>query len=307
MRVFFMGTPKISADVLRIVASRHEVVGVFCQPDKPVGRKAVLTPPETKIAAQELGIPVFQPRKMKDGTAAATVRELDPDVILVVAYGRILQPDMLAVPRYGCLNLHVSLLPKYRGAAPIQYAILNGDKETGVTAMYISNEMDEGDIIDVVKFPITSDDDAFSIFEKSASYGGELILKVLVNMEKGIFNRTKQDSSKATYAPPIEKEMAHFSFDEDSEDIFNRIRALCMWPVAEFVCEGKRVKVSKASLSDQSGIPGEILSLKPLTVACKNGSIILDTVKQENSREMTGREWAAGRRFKTGDIIAGTV
>ncbi len=307
MRVFFMGTPRISADVLRTIAAFHEVVGVFCQPDKPVGRKAELTPPETKVVAEELGIPVFQPRKMKDGTAAATVRDLNPDVILVTAYGRILQPDMLAVPKYGCLNLHVSLLPKYRGAAPIQHAIFNGEKETGVTVIYMSEGLDEGDIIDTVVFPITQEDDAFSIFKKSAEYGGKLILKVLDDIENGVSKRIPQNHEGASFAPPLEKDMAHFNFSEEAESILNRVRALCMWPVAEFVCEGKRIKVLKTSLSELSGKPGEILSTKPLTVACGKGSIVLNSVKPENSHEMTGRDWAVGRRYKTGDIITESV
>ncbi len=303
MRVLFMGTPGIASHILKDIASVHEVAGVFCQPDKPVGRKALLTPPPVKVTAGELGIDVYQALKMRDGTAVKIVRDINPDVIVVVAYGRILPLDILEMPKFGCVNIHVSLLPKYRGAAPIQHAILNGETETGVTAMYMSEGMDEGDIIEQDVFAISDDDDALSIFEKSALRGGKLILKVLADIENSKANRIPQGVDGISLAPQLTKEMARFSFEESAERIFNKVRALCVWPVAEFYSGGKRIKVLKAKRSSAAAQPGKVISISPLVVGTAEGSLELTQVKPEGSRAMSGTEWAAGRRLKPGDQI----
>ncbi len=303
MKVFFMGTPEIAAHILGRIARAHEVVGVFCQPDKPVGRKGVLTAPPVKTAAQELGIPVFQPVKLRDGSAADIVRASGADITVVAAYGRLLPDDVLAAPRLGSVNVHVSLLPKYRGAAPIQHALLCGEKRTGVTAMYMARELDAGDIIDVRPIDIGDEDDAASLFKKSAEEGAELIVKVLGDIESGRARRRPQDESEASFAPPLTKELAPFTFADGARDIFNRVRALCIWPVAEFTAWGKRVKVVRCALSDGEGRPGEILSFKPLTVAARGGAVALLEVKPESSSLMSGDQWAAGRRLGAGDII----
>lgn len=305
MRVFFMGTPDIAAHILRKIASVHEVVGVFCQPDKPVGRKAVLTKPPVKAAAEELGIPVSQPVKLKDGSAAEIVRAASPDVTVVVAYGRLLPDDILGIPRFGSVNLHVSLLPRYRGAAPIQHALLNGETETGVSAMYMAHELDAGDIIDARRIAISDEDDAQTLFDRSAEIGAGLILSVLDDIKKGTAKAHPQSADGVSFAPPLTRELAPFTFEDDARGIFNRVRALCIWPCAEFSAFGRRVKVLKAAPGEGSGRPGEVLSLKPLTVAAGGGSVVLLKVKPESSSLMSGTQWAAGKRLKKGDIIEG--
>ena len=303
MRVVFMGTPQIAADVLETLAAHHEVVGVFCQPDKPVGRKQILTAPPVKETALRLGLPVFQPRGFKNGVAVKKIEELAPDAIAVIAYGKILPKSVLDIPRLGCVNLHGSLLPLYRGSAPIQRSVMDGVEVTGLTAMLMDEGMDTGDMLAVRELPLTEADDAASVYEKMGAMGGAFLCEVLASLEAGTAVRTKQDDSLATYAPPIEKAEGDFSFDNDAKHIVNKVRGLCIWPCASFLHEEKRIKVEKAAFSPQSGAVGEVLAIKPLTVGAKNGAVILHQVLPQGSRSMTGSQWAAGRRFKIGDNI----
>lgn len=301
-----MGTPDIAASMLARIAPQQKVCGVFCQPDKPLGRKAVVTPPPVKVAAQALGIPVYQPLKLKDGAAADTVRALAPDIIVVVAYGRILPREILEIPPEGCVNIHVSLLPKYRGAAPIQHALLNGETETGVTAMYMAEGMDTGDIIAQVRLPITEEDDAATLFARAADAGGALLEQVLDDIAAGTARRQPQNEALASYAPPLSKDMGRFTFEEDARRIFGKVRGLCLWPNAYFERAGRTVKVLKARLSDAAGQPGQVLSLQPLTVATQDGALQLLEVKPEGGRLMTGREYAMGLRLKEGQFLIET-
>lgn len=293
-----MGTPDIAADMLRRIAPAHDVCGVFCQPDKPAGRSAAVTPPPVKIAAVALGIPVYQPVKMKDRSAAALVRELAPDIIVVVAYGRLLPKEILDIPPMGCVNIHVSLLPRYRGAAPVQHALLAGETQTGVSAMYMDEGLDTGDIIAQIPIDISEDDDAWTLFARSAQVGGQLLEETLCDIENGAARRTPQNAEKATYAPPLKKEMGLFDFNGDAREIVNKVRALCLWPAAWFVRGGKTVKVLEARYSALCGAPGEVLSTRPLTVAAKNGAVVLLQVKPEGKRLMSGRDYAMGQRIK---------
>ncbi len=302
MRIVFMGTPELAADVLRTLSEEFEVCGVFCQPDKPVGRKQVLTAPPVKPLAEELGIPVFQPKGFKNGKAAQVIRELDPDLIAVVAYGRILPQEVLDIPRLGCINLHGSLLPKYRGAAPIQRAIMAGETVTGATAIMMDANMDSGDIIDTVEIPV-GDMDADALFLKMGEVGGPFFCRVIRDIAEGRAVRTPQDGSQATFAPPIEKSEGEFSFGKSASDIVNLIRGLSIWPVASFTHDGKRIKVCSASLSEMKGEPGEIVSLSPLVIAASEGSVQIGDVIPEGSRRMTGVEWARGKRFSVGSRI----
>lgn len=300
MRVLFMGTPDIAADMLGRIAPEHDIVGVFCQPDKPVGRKAVITPPPVKVAAQQLDIPVYQPVKLKDGTAAQLIRDLAPQLIAVVAYGRILPKEILDIPPMGCINIHVSLLPQYRGAAPIQHALLNGETETGVTAMYMAEGLDTGDVIAQVLMPITDEDDAATLFARSADVGGDLLAQTIADIEKGDICRCPQDDSQATFAPPLTKQAGLFTFEDNARDIFNKVRALCIWPNAYFIQDEKTIKVLKAQYSPKTGKPGVVLSLQPLTVAAKDGAVQLLEVKPQGGRLMQGRDYAMGLRIKEG-------
>jgi methionyl-tRNA formyltransferase len=304
MRILFMGTPQIAAKILRRLAEKQEVCGLFCQPDRPVGRRGALTPPPAKMAAAELGIPVFQPEKLRDGAAAALVRELGPELIAVVAYGRILPGEILDIPRYGCVNMHASLLPKYRGASPLQHALLNGDPYTGVTAMMMDEGLDTGDILASRRLDITDADDADSMYARAAETGSELLFGVISDILGGALKRTPQEG-EASFAPPLTKEMGRFSFSDSARDIFNKVRALCRWPVAFFTLDGAKVKVHGAGFSGMSGRPGEVLSLNPLTVAANGGAVELISVTPEGRRTMSGRDFAAGRRIGRGDILPG--
>ena len=304
MKLVFMGTPDIAATALgALLDAGHNVVGVFTREDKPVGRKQILTAPPVKQLAAARGIPVFQPKTLRDGAAEKTLRKLDPEMIVVVAYGRILPPEILSLPKYGCLNLHVSLLPKYRGSAPIQWAVLNGDRETGVTIMQMDEGVDTGDIITVAPVEIGPEETSADVFEKVAAVGAKTLVETIEQVAKGTATRTKQDPAGATLAPPLTKEMAHFDFDADAQALHNRIRGLYPWPVAQFTCAGVPIKVNRARAVEGKGAPGEVLSLKPLTVACDSGALELLELVPRGKRPMTGQEWAAGRRLKKGDRI----
>ena len=299
MRIVFMGTPEIARDVLKAVCEEHEVVGVFCQPDKPVGRKHIITPPPVKEYALEKGIPVFQPKGFKNGKAAVTLRELDPDLILVIAYGKILPQEVLDIPRLGCINIHASLLPKYRGSAPIQRAIIAGEEVTGITIMRMDAGMDTGDILAQREIPIGPEDNEDSMFRKMGETGSRFILEVLPEIENGTLDGTPQDHELATYAPPIEKEEGMFSFESDARGIVHLIHGVSTWPVAYFMYEDKKIKVADASFSEMTGKPGEILSVKPLTIAAKDGAVVLRKVIPEGGKPMDGTAWINGRRKKT--------
>ncbi len=302
MRVLFMGTPEAAAQILRDLAERYEVVGAFCQPDKPVGRKQILTPPPVKVAAQELGIPVFQPRSARKQETLDLVRALAPDFIAVVAYGRILPQEMLDIPPYGAFNLHGSLLPAYRGSAPIQRSIMDGNPG-GMTAMRMSAECDAGDVLAQEEIPLLPEEDAADAFEKFGRMGGAFLASAVDAYVSGERVHVPQDHSQATYAPMLEKSEAAFSFTQDAAGIVNRVRGMAMWPQAEFLSGSRRIKVLKAALAEGEGEPGTVLSLKPLTVAAKDGAVSLLRVKPEGGKEMDGTDWARGRRFAPGDRV----
>ena len=297
-----MGTPELASDILRSLAERFEVVGAFCQPDRPVGRKQILTPPPVKVTAQELGIPVFQPKGFRNGKAAEILRKLEPDVIAVVAYGRILPQEVLDIPRYGCVNLHGSLLPSYRGSAPVQRAIMDGAEVTGLTAILMDAGMDTGDMLDALEIPV-GDMDADAMFAAMGESGGPFLCDVIDRLAEGTVSRTKQNDDEATYAPPIEKEEGYFDFSMEARKIVQLVRGLSMWPVASFEYEDKRIKVCSAAYSDSCGSTGEILSLDPFTVAAEGGSVVLGDVVPQGSRRMSATEWARGRRFRPGDKV----
>lgn len=305
MKIVFMGTPDIAAQCLAAILKegRHEVCGVFTREDKPVGRKQVLTAPPAKQVALAHGIPVFQPKTLRSGEAAEVLRRLAPQLVVVVAYGRILPPDILALPQYGCVNLHVSLLPKYRGAAPIQWAVLNGDAETGVTVMQMDEGLDTGDILCTRRVPIGPDTTSGELFEQVAGVGAALLCEVLGKIEQGDVHPQKQDGALATLAPPLTKEMARFTFAMPAQKLHNHIRGMNPWPVAYFEHDGKKVKVLKAHPAPGAGAPGTVLAVKPLTVACETGALVLETVVPEGKGPMPGEAWALGRHFAPGALL----
>ena len=306
MRILFMGTPDIAADSLAaLLGAGHEVCAVFTRRDKPVGRKQILTAPPVKQLAQQHDIPVYQPRTLRDGSSDALIQELAPDIIVVVAYGCIIPPQLLHVAKYGCINLHVSLLPKYRGSAPIQWAVLNGDAETGVSIMQLDEGLDTGDVLMVEPVAIDPEETSGELFDRVSAVGAKTLVDALAKIEAGQLTPVPQDHSKATLAPPLSKDTARFAFTEDAAHIHNWVRGMNPWPTAWFEQDGKRIKVSECRLAEnpQNAAPGTVLALKPLTVAAQNGAVALLSVTPEGGKPMAGTAWAAGRRLKAGDSL----
>lgn len=302
-KVLFMGTPDIARDCLQqLLDDGWNVIGAFTREDKPVGRKQILTAPPVKELALQHNIPVYQPKTLK-GEYSVVIADLKPDMIVVVAYGRILPKAVIDVPQFGCLNLHVSLLPKYRGAAPIQWSLINGDRQTGVTVMHIDEGLDTGDIIDVLPIDIEENETQEELFNKVAEKGKVFLSQVMETVVTGNYTRTPQDHTQATLAPPLTKEMALFDFGTDALTLHNKVRGQNPWPSAHFMYDGKKVKVIKAQVVDKQGKVGEILSTKPLVVATADKALQLITVQPEGSKAMDGTAWAMGRRFKAGDSV----
>ena len=306
MRILFMGTPDIAADSLAaLLDAGHEVCAVFTRRDKPVGRKQILTAPPVKQLAQQHDIPVYQPRTLRDGSSDELIQQLAPDIIVVVAYGCIIPPQLLHTAKYGCINLHVSLLPKYRGSAPIQWAVLNGDAETGVSIMQLDEGLDTGDVLMVEPVAIDPEETSGELFDRVSAVGAKTLVDALAKIEAGQLTPVPQDHSKATLAPPLSKDTARFAFTEDAAHIHNWVRGMNPWPTAWFEQDGKRIKVSECRLAEnpQNAAPGTVLALKPLTVAAQNGAVALLSVTPEGGKPMAGTAWAAGRRLKTGDCL----
>ena len=305
MRIVFMGTPDFAAASLqKLLDDKFNVVGVFTQPDKPKGRGMEMCFSPVKELALAHGLPVYQPEKMRDGTAFAQIKALAPDILVVVAYGRILPPEVLAIPQYGCINLHVSLLPRYRGAAPVQWAVINGEKTTGVSIMYLNEGLDTGDILRVSPVEIGENETSGELFERITQEGARTLLAAMEDIAAGTAQARPQNDAEATLAPPLTKEQAHFGFDAPARRLHDLIRGLNPWPVAYFEYGGKKVKVLRTLCDDAAaGAPGEILSTKPLKVACASGALTLLEVVPEGSRPMEGSAWAAGRRFTNGDKL----
>ncbi len=304
MKIVYMGTPDFAVPALKALANdpKHQVAAVFTQPDKPQGRKMILTPPDVKVCAQELDIPVYQPASMKTDEAYDLLKKIAPDVIVVAAYGQILPERVLKLPPYGCVNIHGSLLPKYRGAAPIQQAVLNGDAVTGVTSMLMDVGLDTGDILLKKETPIGENETSAELFDRLSVLGGELIRETLDALEKGTVTPQKQDEALATHTSKIDKSMCPVDFTQTAQKVHDQIRGLYSWPVATAVICGKRVKIHKARKSDKSGKPGEILSVRPLVIACSEGAIEILELQPEGKKKMTAEAFAAGHQLQIGEL-----
>ena len=289
LRIVFMGTPDFAVPCLQtLLESPHSVVGVFTQPDKPQGRKMVLTPPPVKVLAAENGVPVFQPEKMKDPATLEQLKSLAPDLIVVVAYGRILPRAVLELPRYGCINVHASLLPKYRGAAPIQWAILDGETETGVTIMQMDAGLDTGDMLLVKKTPIDPEETAEMLFERLSALGAQALAEILPRLDD--LHPVPQPAGDFGYAKMISKSMS----------------PLDSWPCATTTIGGKTVKVLSARLSDQKGnTPGAVIESKgKLVVACGDGGgLELLTVQPQGKKAMDAKAFLAGHPVAVGTVL----
>ena len=306
MRILFMGTPDIAAACLEaLYAAGHEICGVYTRRDKPVGRKQVLTPPPVKTVAQAHGTPVFQPRTLRDGGEDANMKGLAPELIVVVAYGCILPQSVLEIPKYGCINLHVSLLPKYRGSAPVQWAVLNGDAETGVSIMQMDAGLDTGDVLVCEKIAIDPEETSGQLFDRVAALGARVLCDTVPRIAAGTVTPVPQDHAAATLAPPLSKEMAEFHWTDTADHIHNWVRGMNPWPSAWFVTgAGRKVKVTESRTAESDGqAPGTVIALKPLTVACADGAVQLLRVVPEGSKPMEGSAFAAGLRLKAGDTL----
>ena len=292
MRILFMGTPDIAAECLKALYSAgHDICAVYTRRDKPVGRKQVLTAPPVKEVAREHGTPVFQPRTLRDGSEDANIRALAPELIVVVAYG--------------CINLHVSLLPKYRGSAPVQWSVLNGDAETGVSIMQMDEGLDTGDVLRCEKIAIGPEETSGELFDRVTAVGARVLCEVVPAIAAGTLTPQPQDHANATLAPMLNKEMAEFRLTESAAHIHNWVRGMNPWPCAWFVTSGgKKVKVMECrAVASQGEAPGTVLATKPLTVACADGGIQLLQVVPEGKKPMDGTSFAAGLRLKTGDVL----
>ena len=306
MKILFMGTPDIAAASLQaLLDAGHTICGVFTRRDKPVGRKQVLTAPPVKQLAQQYGLPVWQPRTLRDGSSDDIIRELAPELVVVVAYGCIIPPQLLHVAKYGCINLHVSQLPKYRGSAPIQWAVLNGDAETGVTIMQLDEGLDTGDILMMRPVAIDPEETSGELFDKVSAIGAATLVEAVDKLGRGELTPIAQNHAAATLAPPLDKAAAQFAFTDSAAHIHNWVRGMNPWPVAWFAQDGKKIKVLESRLADnpQGAAPGTVLAIKPLTVAAVDGAVQLLTVTPEGGKPMPGTAWAAGRRLKPGDSL----
>ena len=308
MKILFMGTPDFASESLRaLIKSENEIVGVVSQPDRPKGRGHKLVPTDVKVTAQEAGLTVYQPESLKNEAFLPTLEELNPDIIVVAAYGRILPEYILNYPRYGCINVHASLLPKYRGAAPIQRAVLNGDDETGVCIMKMEKGLDTGDIIAVKSTAIGEYETSGELFDRLAKIGGDLLVRTIKDIETGNAVYTKQDDEKSTYAEKITKETACIDWEKSSTQISKQICAMNPFPGAYTTYMGDTLKIYEAEKTEGEGKPGQILGIekkKGLKVACKNGAIFIKTVQFAGLKRMNIEDYARGHKIET-DIILG--
>lgn len=300
MRIVFMGTPDFAAASLKkLIDKKYDIAAVFTQPDKPRDRGMKLSYSPVKELALENNIPVYQPTKLRDGTATELIKSLKPDILVVVAYGRILPDDMLEVPKYGAINVHASLLPKYRGAAPIQWAVLNGDKITGVTTMYLASEMDTGDIIYTSETEIGEFETSGELFDRLMIMGAELLDRTLRDIEAGTAPRTQQDHSKASYVKMLDKSLSPIEWAKTPREVIKQIYGLQPWPVATAELDGKVFKIYSAEYTQNKTdkAPGSVVSAgkKGIEIACLDGETVLITELQ-----------AAGKkRMKASDYLLG--
>ena len=297
MKLVFMGTPDFAVPCLqRAVSDGHEVAAVFTQPDKPQGRKFIITPPPVKVAAEKLGIPVFQPKTLRDASVQAQLCSLAPDVIVVVAYAKLLPKEVLAVPRFGCVNVHGSLLPKYRGAAPIQWSVINGDAVAGVTTMYMAEGLDSGDMIESLQLAVDPDETSGQLFERLMPLGAQCLSTTLKKIEAGTAPRVPQDDTQATLAPKIDKSMGKLDFTKPARQLHNLVRGLSPWPNAFMLCGQRSLKVLKTAVRELNGPAGTLLKTDGFVIACGQDALEIAELVPEGKGKMTGAQFLQGLR-----------
>ena len=299
MRILFMGTPDFAvASLKRLVEDGHDVCGVFTQPDKPKNRGHKMAFSPVKEYALTVGLPVYQPMKMRDGEALRIVRELAPELIVVAAYGRILPEDILSTPAYGSINVHSSILPKYRGAAPINWAILNGDSVTGVTIMYMAKELDAGDVILCRETAIDPDEDAQTLTARLAALGADALAEAVEQLQSGTAVRTPQNHSAYTYAPMLDRSLSPMDFTRSARHLHDQVRGLIPWPCASMTLDGKTVKVYRTVVGGETALAaGKIAEAgkQGLAVACGDGRLLrILELQAEGGKRMAAADYLRG-------------
>lgn len=308
MNIIFMGTPDFAVPALKKLYQKHKISAVFTQPDKPKGRGYKLTPPPVKVVAQEHGTEIYQPQSLKNNGEEYIdiIKNIDPDCIVVAAYGKILPKEVLDIPKYGCVNIHGSLLPKYRGAGPIQWAVLNDEKETGITTMLMGEGLDTGDMLLKKSVKIGENETAAELFDRLADLGAGLILETLDDLEKGNIIPEKQDESLSSYAPMLSKEMCRLDFSQPVRKVHKKICGLSDWPCAVTMLDGKRLKVYKSEIVSNvspESTPGEIVNEKDFSVACSDGIVRFTEIQAEGSKRMKTSDYLRGKPVYKGTVL----
>ncbi len=308
MKVVYMGTPDFAVKPLEaLIENNYEVVGVFTQPDKPVGRKAILTPPPVKVVAENNNIPVFQPVSLKNGEGVKILEELKPDVVIVVAYGKILPKDFLEFAKYGCINIHGSILPQYRGAAPIQWSVLDGNEFAGVTSMQMNEGLDTGDILLVEKTKIEENETSGDLYDRLTVLGADVLLKTLDAIKTDLLNPQKQDDSKSSYAKMLDKSLSKINWNLSALEVHNKIRGLDPWPVALTVYEGKNLKLFRSRLieGEFAKPAGSVFQSEDgICVVCGDKKAVLITeVQLEGKKRMSSVDFSRGANLYDGKVF----
>lgn len=309
LRTVFMGTPRFAVPSLAALAATENVTLVLCNPDRPSGRGQTVVPPPVKEEALRLGIPVYQPEKARHPDSVARVAAESPDLIVVAAYGHILPKSILDIPRIAPVNVHASLLPGYRGAAPINWAVARGETVTGITIMRMDEGMDTGPMLHVRELPIGEQDNAGTLYEKLAVLGAEALVEALAKLRAGTLAETPQDNAKATYAPMLKKEHGRIDWSRPAKEIRDLVRGMTPWPVATADHGGKALKVIAAAVAPAGappGTPGEVVSVDRagIAVACGEGVVRLTVVQPEGGKAMDAWAYAQGRRVAKGDRLS---
>ncbi len=302
MNIVFMGTPDFAAVSLEKIAPKHNILAVYSQPDKPVGRKQIITPPAVKVAATKLNIPVYQPEKIKNNEEVLShLTKLDPDVIVVVAYGKILPKEILEIAKFGCINVHGSLLPKYRGAAPIQWSVINGDEFAGVTTMFMNEGLDTGDMLLKAQTPIGETETAGELFDRLAVMGADLLDKTLEELEKGTLIPEKQNENEASYAPLLDKSICTVDFSLTAKEVCSKINGLSPWPAAVCNWNNDRLKLYRAQVVDASHTEcATLLDEKQLVISCADKAVRILEVQLVGSKRMSDEEFLRGHKISQG-------
>ena len=306
LKIVFMGSPELAVPTFEALLTRHQVVAAVTQPNKPAGRGQKQLPPAIKLAAEKAGVPVLQPRSARTPEFRDELARLAPDVAVVVAYGKILPQAVLDVPRHGCLNVHASLLPKYRGAAPIQWALIRGETETGVTIMQLDAGMDTGPMLLAGTIPIVEDDTAGTVAARLAPLGAELMLRALDRLEAGTLEPTPQDDALATMAPMLKKEDGRIDWTQTAARVRDRVRGVDPWPGATSTLDGEVLKVWRPKVVPGSGAPGEVLGVDRdgLVVATGQGAVALGELQLPGRRRVPASAFVAGRKVPSGTRLS---